>query len=255
MSLSIELDNFNLDKRYWTDGKDVFHCNSRIKNIDVETFRHFFGVWAKDKKRCFLGSSILKKADIKTFEVLNLTFAKDKENVWTLGGEIKNVDAESFIVCDDGKMSLGELDLFVPYGFGKDKNNVYYYNYIGKPKVVKKANSENFKSLNDGYFTYDQNFVFCGFTTIPKANPKTWKKLEDKYFYSKDNGKVFYFNKLIKDADYDTFRVVKYSLMSGLPNQYAKDKESGFLNGKRISFEKLIQEVNFYNRISDELKI
>jgi hypothetical protein len=41
-------------------------------------------------------------------------------------------------------------DSFVPYGYGKDKNNVYYYGFEGKPKVVKNASPETYVSLNDG---------------------------------------------------------------------------------------------------------
>lgn len=194
-----ELDDKN---QYWTNGKSVYHHNRQVKGADIDSFEHFFGIWAKDCKSCYSGSLKFRNADTETFIALNYTYAKDKENVWTLAGNIKEADPITFTVCDSGKHSLGKSvrnvgqnkmlhEQYVPYGFGKDRNNVYYYDFQGKSKIVRKANPTTFVSLDDGYFGYDDKYVYCGFTTIPNADPETWKKLKENYYYSLYGNRIF----------------------------------------------------------------
>ena len=155
--------------RYWTDGENAFFKNSEIKKVDVESFVQYpsYIGYAKDKNNVYIKEKIFKEADVDTFEVLNYAYAKDKINVWTMIGNIENVDAKTFEACDDGKHFNGETKIngklhktFIPYSFGKDKNNVYYYDTVGKVKIVKNAVSKTFVSLNDGYFVYDEQSVF-----------------------------------------------------------------------------------------------
>ena len=151
--------------QYWTDGQKVYFNTFEIKGLDIETFVQYPGSWGKDKNHCYCTNTKLQNADVGSFKVLNFTYVKDNSNVWTLGGEIKDVNAKTFEVCDNGKHSLGKnydkkngtwYELFVPYGFGKDTNNVYYYDYRGKPNIVKNASPKTFVSLDDSYFGYDE---------------------------------------------------------------------------------------------------
>jgi hypothetical protein len=237
--------------RYWTDGKKVFYKSSEIKGADIESFIHFPGYvgYAKDKNTVYRDSKRFKEADKDTFEVLNFNYAKDKSNVWTLIGKIENVDAGTFEVCDSGKYSLGHhvkngkwYELFVSYGFGKDKNNVYYYDTLGKPKILKNAIPESFVSLDDGYFGYDENTVFCKYNKLNKANPKTWKLYKVGYFYSKDKY-IYYFNRIIKDADVETFEIIENVPSSDLVFQYAKDKNNYYNNDDIITREEFEKEL------------
>jgi len=251
---------------FWTDGKKVFFRGYEIKGADIESFEHFPGAWAKDKKGCYLVSTKLRGADPLTFSVLNYTYAKDRSNVWTIGGRVEEADAETFEICDDGKKSLGlqfeksdkgemiRYECIVPYGFAKDKNNVYYYDYQGKTKIVRKADATRFTSLNDSYFGYDEKNVFCGAAVIPKADPATWKKLRDKYYYSRDGNKVYYFNRLIKEADAETFEVVAIPNISGSPPQYAKDKNHHYNNDLICPKEKFEIDVNKDIRRNEKLE-
>ena len=240
---------------YWTDGKKVYFRGYEIKGADIESFEQFPGAWAKDKNHCYLTSTRLQNSDPTTFEVLNFSYAKDKHNAWTMGGRIPDADVETFEVCDSGRKSLGfsikklqngqkiKYETIVPYGFAKDKNNVYYYDYQGKTNIVKKAISSSFQSLGDGYFGYDEKSVFCGRSAIPKAKPVSWKKLREEYYYSKYENRIYYFNRLIKDADAETFEVIVVPVVVGTPRQYAKDKNVGYWNDNIISFEELEKNV------------
>ncbi|MEC5144342.1 DKNYY family protein [Chitinophaga sp. 180180018-2] len=249
---------------YWTDGKNVFYRNTQIKGAAVDSFVHFRGVWAKDVKNCYSCPTKLRGADPHTFDALNLTFAKDKESVWTLAGKIKDADAETFVVCDEGEHSFGNAvkhagsktflhESFAPYGFGKDKSNVYYFDFQGKTKIVKKANPETFVSFNDSYFGYDEKQVFCGFAVIPGADPATWIKLKKHYYYSKDKNKIFYFNRWIKEADSATFEIVDIPFNIGQPLQLARDKNRAYWNDREISFEELDRQVKKRARVYHEV--
>jgi hypothetical protein len=242
------LEKFDREYMYWTDGQKIFFKTVEMKGIDIETFIQYQGSWAKDKNYCYSAHARLHGADANSFTVLNYTYAKDDFNIWTVGGKIKDVDVETFVVCDRGKHSLGKsydknkdewYELFVPYGYGKDKNNVYYYDSSGKPNIVKNASPETFISLDDNYFGYDENSVFCGIKKLQKANPKTWKKIKDLYYYSKDKNIVYYFNRIIKEADFETFEVLEKDIKQGAVLQLAKDKNNYYWNDTIITKEKI----------------
>jgi hypothetical protein len=228
LKIANHYDIYDETTNYWTDGKKVYFKNYEIKNADINSFVHFHGGWAVDKKNCYIVNSKLRNADRDSFVVLNTTYAKDKDNVWTLGGKIKDVDAASFEVCDDGKNYMQPVisiwqgktyTEFTPYGYGKDKNNVYHYDYSGKPNIVKGASPDTFYSLNNGHYGYDDKNVFWNIYKLNKANPKSWRIIKNGYFYSKDKY-VYYTNRVIKEADVETFEVIENKHKS----QYAKDK-------------------------------
>jgi len=242
------LEKYDRIYQYWTDGQKVYFNAFEVKGVDMETFEQYPGAWGKDKNHCYSGGKRLQDADVESFRVLNHTYAKDAKYVWALGIRIQDAGAETFEVCDDGKHSLGKhydkkadkwYELIVPYGFGKDKNNVYYYDFNGKPNVVKNASSETFVSLNDSYFGHDENNVYCGIRKLQKADSKTWAKFKDLYHYSKDKKIIYYSNRIIKDADAETFEVIEQNVEWGLPLQLAKDKNHYYWNDNITSKEKI----------------
>ncbi len=226
---------------YWTDNKKVYWRTSIIKNADIETFTVFNSIFAKDKKHCYLQSHALKGANPEIFTALNNCFAKDDTNAWTTGGCIKDIDVETFQVCDEGinkpiiisdnEFKDGikrKVQTKIPYGYAKDKNNVFYENFQGKIKILKKASSDSFESLNNGSYGFDRNFVFYQQYIIQKANPKTWFIIDfDKNScYSKDDKYVFYCNKIIKGADAETFELCEVKGENGYIEYFGKDKDN-----------------------------
>lgn len=261
--LATEFNLYDESTFYWTDGKNVFFREMIIKNADVDFFEHFEGSWARDNKYCYSAANKLKDADIATFSVLNYAYAKDKSNVWTLAGRIAEADPDTFEICDSGKESLGvtfysatdnkkkEFESFAPYGFGKDLKNVYYYDFQGTVKIVNRCDAVSFKSLDDGYFGYDEKSVFCGSKILPKAKPETWNKLQSGYFYSQDINKIYYLNRLMKDADAASFEIVVVPSVFKTPTQYAKDKNHYYFNDEICSkddFDKWVKEETAINQ-------
>jgi hypothetical protein len=212
--------------QYWIRRDTVLYRHYPLKGAHVPTFRFYLGSFAKDHKHCYCTSIRLSGGNGAAFRALNFTYATDSQFVWTMGGRIKDVDVASFDVCDDGVHVLGSGHR-VPYGYGKDKNRVYYYDSDGKPNWVRKATPASFVSLNDGHFAKDDTFVFCGAATIAKAKVKHWRKIGG--YYSKDDSRIFYFNREIRNADYETFEVVPNKLF-----QIAKDK-NGYYNNDQVA--------------------
>lgn len=187
---------------YWSDGKMVYWRHRPVSK-DVEHFQVFNATFGKDRKACYLYDKKLRDVNGDLFRALNYSFAFDGKTAWTISGRFEPLDPQTFDVCDDGfwlseiKITLTDGKcypevLHIPYGFAKDSKAVYYENFQGKPKILKKADPETFVSNNDGYFAWDKNYVFYGQSTLPGASPTTWKLLNQKKSISTD-GKNFYF--------------------------------------------------------------
>lgn len=212
---------------YWINGSVMMYRHYPIRGADIKTFRFYRGAFAKDLYHCYVTSKRLAGGNAQLFRALNYTYATDGNFVWTLGGKVKGSDAASFSVCDDGVYSTGRSRF--PYGYGKDRSHVFYYDFDGKPNLVKKANAETFQSLNDGFFGIDNKTVFCGRSTIAKADVKTWNKIGG--FYSKDKNRIFYFNRIIPEAHLSSFRVIPSQ--DGF-TQLARDRNHFYWNDRII---------------------
>ncbi|MGA2032083.1 MAG: DKNYY domain-containing protein [Thermoguttaceae bacterium] len=213
---------------YWISDGKIMYRHYPVRGADAESFRFYLGSFGKDRTHCYCTFSRLTGGVGSKFRALNYTFATDGKSVWTLGGRIKDADAKSFVVCDDGEHYL-DPETRVPHGFGKDQDRVFYYDYDGKPNWVRKADAASFVSLNDGYFGHDRNFVFFGAATIPKAKVRQWRKLGG--LYSRDDSRVYYLNREIREADCDSFKFLK---SGGLFYELAKDKLHYYCSGRII---------------------
>ena len=69
-----------------------------------------------------------------------------------------------------------------------------------------------------------------------------WQKIS--HFYSKDDKRIYYQNKLIKEADYDTFEVVLLTSPEGYKLPYGKDKNQYYEYGRPLSEAEALHEVN-----------
>lgn len=225
--------------QYWIMDGNIRYLDYPLRGAHVPTFRFYLGSFAKDHKHCYCMNSRLRGGVGTTFKALNFCYVSDGQTVWTLGGKVKDADAESFVVCDDGVSYLSSGSR-VPHGFGKDRGRVYYYDFDGKPNWVRKATPDSFVSFNDGHFAKDDDFVFCGAATIPKARVAHWEKMGG--YYSRDDRRVFYFNREIRIADYDTFEPVP----TGRDHvQLAKDKSHFYWNDGIVNaaqFEEMLAE-------------
>lgn len=211
-------------KGVWIDGNVVMYDNVIIEKLDASSLQFCltYGFAMDDKCVYCYGST---KADCTTFHSLSGTFAKDKNNVWYLKGIVKEADTESFVACDDGlqiRLPHGIFStLFIPMGFGKDKESVFYYGFEGQASKVKDADSMTFVSMNDGCFGKDTNNIYYKKSKLPKANVASWRKLNE--LYSTDGERVYYMNRIVKGADINSFRISNNDIDNNIPQTEAYD--------------------------------
>ena len=211
---------------YWDRGDAIVCAGETVKGAHLPSFRYFENGFARDRANCYCMGRKLRGATSDSLKVLNYCYVTDGQGVWTLGGQIKDVDAESLVVCDDGYKQLSGGGK-VPFGYAKDKNFVYYFNFQGKPKKLAKANPDTFMSLNDGHFGKDDKSVFFGSFRLVGAKLDSWVKIDGNY--SKDQKKVFSGNRVVNSAIIDTFEV------DPLFNFLAKDHVHFYRNDNEIS--------------------
>jgi Txe/YoeB family toxin of Txe-Axe toxin-antitoxin module len=91
---------------------------------------------------------------------------------------------------------------------------------------------------------YDSKTVFYKTYKLNKANPKSWKKIKENYYYSNDKNIIYYFNRIIKDADAETFEIIEKIEELFEPPQLAKDKNNYYRNDSIITKEKFEEYLN-----------
>ena len=198
---------------YWTDGKMVYWYFDRASR-DVEHFVWFNRLFAKDSKHCFLHGHKLRNVDHASFTALNNCYARDCKSVWTTGGRFEPEDISSFVVCDDGvnlvemvrTMSDGTqrpIRVRIPYGYAKDSKAVYYENFAGKIKILKKADPATFVSNNDAHFAWDAKSIFWGGYLLPKADLQSWRIVNAQKSLSRDDKHFYILNKLVTEEEWN----------------------------------------------------
>ncbi len=215
---------------YWLHEGKVMWGRSLVRGADPETFRYFLGDFGKDRRACYKQLSRIRGADCTSFRALNYCYAADSERVWTIAGEVKGAHRASFEICDGGARSLSSGRL-IPTGYARDRAQVYYYNFDGKPNVVKRADPASFRSL-DGVYGLDVSHVFCEIAVLPAASPQTWRRLDGDH--SIDADRVYYFHRRIVGADAATFRVIA---AEGI--RLAADAHAFYRNGVEVTREEL----------------
>lgn len=197
---------------YWTDGKKVYWRFSEVSG-DVEHF-WFNGRFAKDGKYCFLQNTKLRNVDHASFTVLNNCYAKDHQSVWTTGGRFEPEDIGSFVVCDDGVGLIEKIQTMIDgtlrpvrvqilYGYAKDSKTVYYENFAGKIKVLKKAGPATFVSKNDGYFAWDAKSIFWNGYLLQGVDLQSWHIVDAQKALSRDAKHFYIQNKRVTEDEWN----------------------------------------------------
>ena len=194
------------DAVYWLDGSQVFFEGDHpVRHARVESFVYYAGGFAKDERACYCQNKRLVGADPATFRALNYTYATDGTHVWCIAGKVKGADAASFTVCDDGRHVI-ERPWIVPFSYGRDCANVYYYNLDGIAHVVRGADTRSFRALGDGIFGLDDQSVFAEAQRFKGVKSSSWRKLGGGY--STDGTSLYYLHYKMEVGDLATFCVV-----------------------------------------------
>ena len=244
---------------YAKDKNNVYSGSDKIKDANPDTIKILNQVYLKDDKNVFLNfGQKIKNVDAATFEVMeeNASYGKDKNNVYYLGEKLKGADAKSFEIILEpnnlvqmyskdknsvfiGGLKIKEADLKTferlsgTTYYSKDRNNLYY-----RELKIDKFDKKNLKILySDGIdVVKNGNRIFAEGEKLNIKSPETFEIILSKYYnvpnliYGKDDKNVYviskstkfdetYSTKIIKNADVNSFEVMKNSM-------YTKDKNN-----------------------------
>lgn len=194
-----------------------------------------------------------KEMDMDTLEVVAteesfaVFYLKDKNNVYFINytaGEQKSIDnnieneddAENdnvdFVIQIE-KLAGADRDTFETVSvYGKDKNNLYFYN-----QKIKGINTKTFKLVGSGEFVVKDDkgvyyFVNREMKKLQNADFNTFEEISKNEYYRDKNG-VYYYDEYegtmtkLKGADPKTFEGISYTL--------GKDKNAIYKKENRLS--------------------
>ena len=194
-----------------------------------------------------------KEMDMDTLEVVDLEesfavfYLKDKNNVYFINytaGEQKSIDNnieneddvendnDDFVIQIE-KLAGADRDTFeIVSVYGKDKNNLYFYN-----QKIKGINTKTFKLVGSGEFVVKDDkgvyyFVNREMKKLQNADSNTFEEVSKNEYYRDKNG-VYYYDEYegtmikLKGADPKTFEGISYTL--------GKDKNAIYKKENRLS--------------------
>ena len=194
-----------------------------------------------------------EEMDMDTLEVLAseesfaVFYLKDKNNVYFINytaGEQKsidnNIENEDDVENDNDdfaiqieKLTRADRDTFETVSvYGKDKNNLYFYN-----QKIKGINTKTFKLVGSGEFVVKDDkgvyyFVNREMKKLQNADSNTFEEVSKNEYYRDKNG-VYYYDEYegtmtkLKGADPKTFEGISYTL--------GKDKNTIYKKENRLS--------------------
>ena len=194
-----------------------------------------------------------KEMDMDTLEVVAseesfaVFYLKDKNNVYFINytaGEQKsidnNIENEDDVENDNDdfaiqieKLARADRDTFETVSvYGKDKNNLYFYN-----QKIKGINTKTFKLVGSGEFVVKDDkgvyyFVNREMKKLQNADFNTFEEVSKNEYYRDKNG-VYYYDEYegtmtkLKGADPKTFEGISYTL--------GKDKNAIYKKENRLS--------------------
>ena len=194
-----------------------------------------------------------EEMDMDTLEVLAseesfaVFYLKDKNNVYFINytaGEQKSIDNnieneddvendnDDFVIQIE-KLAGADRDTFeIVSVYGKDKNNLYFYN-----QKIKGINTKTFKLVGSGEFVVKDDkgvyyFVNREMKKLQNADFNTFEEVSKNEYYRDKNG-VYYYDEYegtmikLKGADPKTFEGISYTL--------GKDKNAIYKKENRLS--------------------
>ena len=170
-------------------------CFLELPVADNKTFEVINKVYLKDTKQIYFYSRPIQ-ADVKTFKVLEDLFAKDKNGIWYNGRLAKVEDIESFEIISKNLESK-------EFHFSKDKFNVY-------SNITTRIKFGSYAKI---------------LTMHKNSDPSTFHEIND--VWAKDRNNVYWFGKIYKKADAETFEKISEKPITEF--EYARDKNHVYI--------------------------
>ena len=239
-SFKIINDYFSIDKNniYYFNGIDLYTVDTENKN----DFKVIWKQYATDGISIYYGHELIS-SDIDYFKSINNSFFQDSKYLFYHGQKVlikDELDLSKVIIYGESYFEYDGIIYFIWQDEYNESSDLELFE-------VDVDNHDNFESLARNFAKNKQN-VFFETERIEFKNDKGEFQTPDiKSFevlgnnYSKDQQNIYYRTTLVKNVDYDSFKIDK--------NGVAKDKFGEFRNGiKRFpytSFQKISGKIHY----------
>ena len=286
---------------YFTDEMEDLEKREVVKNVDFGTFKIFEedNNFAKDKNNVFYKNKKVQNADVNSFQIENFLIAKDKNSVFFVAKDevikingfssqkskvflqpfmpsiLQNKDGiYTFDKYENGEiivksittkeMDIDSLEILKDSAlilYLKDKNNVYYVNYVeiedeNKVEIdeddyddgrnikidiekINRADSSSFEIA--GIYGKDKNSMYAFGKKLEGVNPETFQIISKNGIIFKDDKNIYYLGKKearkLKNADVNSFEEVA-------ENEYYKDKNNVYYYDEYEGNMKIVKEAD-----------
>ena len=239
---------------FWTDGKFVFYERNNIplKNAHPEKMRCWRN-FAYDDERVFLRNKPLRGVSPVGFMILNYSFVKTNSHVITENGYVK-VNNDSVVQTLDNGMWYGSSEL-AAYGYIKIDNTIWYHAHWndGLTKLTS-VNANHFISLQDRVLGMDDKKVYAFGKIVAGASVKDFRKIIDCIYcgYYISNGKLFFENKMIREASIDMIYIPDEVLKSQRSIRLLVCDNRYYAGEVEVSYEIFEKWLNNYKEIANK---
>lgn len=181
-------------------------------------------VWAKDRSGYYF-NDVKVKVDHATFKLVNEHIFSDKDSIYIESGHgIVGIDA-----------STEPLDSINRY-YARGKTSIYYYGYMNFNKGYAKttfSEIRKMKLLDEVTLNVNDTILYEGYIhPVATVDGATFGPVAANTFYYKDRNHVYHLDKVIPEADANTFEVIR--LENDDHPKYAKDKHHVYWMGKVV---------------------
>ncbi|MGP1993504.1 DKNYY domain-containing protein [Zobellia laminariae] len=219
---------YRLGQEYYTKAHTSIKT---VEDADAKTFQQLTKYYGIDKSNVFNEVKKLVKRDPATFKVLKKMVTADKYGVYYDNNIIPNSHGLSF--------------RFLNNDYALDDNQVYY-----QPSdfnsVVTGADKNTFSVIGDDYSDYakDKNQVYYKGYVIEGAVVGSFSILKNDI--SKDGKSIFFKKKKIKEADYNSFKTLRYEELKEYEYKFIAQDHNSFYsdNGGNIAITKKTEVTN-----------
>lgn len=193
-----------------TDSFNVYFEGRKVDYIDTDSFVHIEYNFYKDKNHVYVGKDIIDGCNSSSnIRILNNFYITDEKFIFFI--------KKSNIIIVNG---ANPKTIKVNGQFAVDDKNVYY-----KGEIINDADCNSVKITTNNNYITDSKSVFYTNKQIP-ASPDNFVTLG--YGYSKSGNRIFFRDKVIRNADIKTFKPTGYGYAADkfakyrFDNQYSK---------------------------------
>ena len=235
----VDAKSFHLEAGVPKDKSYAYHINDgetlvRIKDVDVQTFQYlkidsFNNTWARDKNNYYFNLNKIN-VDYASFSFINRWFSKDKDSLYVdlygwkflsvkpnhtrvqaINDNYVRTDSQLLYVHTWGYIELrtlgfkdfNRIKIVTPDIIWIDNNVIYE----GRKLEAASIDTESYQFCKPNFvnrFTKDREHVFYREKIIRDADPQSFVVLNEGPF-SKDKSHVFCEFEIVKDADISSF--------------------------------------------------